>query len=116
MGKLSQEPASLKLAASVRERKREVGGWRSEAVVVGTFPPPPKASARLAEATSGREGGRSAVSSEPEGSHYILDPTTINAEPAEIAEPDLLCGFCEFCVERRDNRYPGSLKAMYSPE
>jgi len=32
---------------------------------VRTFPPPPQAPARLAEASSGREGGRSALSGEP---------------------------------------------------
>jgi hypothetical protein len=28
---------------------------------------------------------------------------TINAELAERAETKYLCGFCGFCVERRDN-------------
>src|SRR5262249_51523289 len=45
---------------------------RFDSCVVRTFPPPPKAPARLAQASCGREGGRSAVSGEPKGSHYVV--------------------------------------------
>jgi LmbE family N-acetylglucosaminyl deacetylase len=33
------------------------------------------------------------------------DRTTINAEPAELAEPGFSCAFCGFCVERCDPMY-----------
>jgi len=57
--------------------------------VVRTFPPPPKAPARLAEASRGREGGRSAVSGEPKGSHYFVSKNRLINDLRVVC---VLCG------------------------